>query len=404
MGLTKFIINKLMPTAQQIKKYQEKVLHSQCFSKSAVVKELLKYLVEQSLQGESPKEFEIAYEVFGQKDNRSKEKNIRIYVHNLRKKLDEYYEREGASDEMILSIPKGGYLVVFTLNKKVILQTKIAKLSPVVLGISIVILFLSIVIFSSGYRSKVTRNFMWKEFYSSHFPTLIIMGDHYFVNTKNALGVSATRFYDINSDEEFDEFVKGNPELAVNFQKTTKSYINEQGPYCLYKVMSFLGGGEVDIDLRYSSNLEWEHLTDVNSIFIGSYKTQNILKKAYEKIGISYNIPETKLLYEINDTTLVFRSTYNDFLLLEYATFMYFKTSDDRNTMTLMCNSDIGNVATIKYLSEPKNLKLLKQKTKDFPSGNFKAIFEVQGKQETEFKIVIKRIDPIEINIDEVWP
>lgn len=62
-----------------------------------------------------------------------------------------------------------------------------------------------------------------------------------------------------------------------------------------------------------------------------------------------------------------------------------------------MCDTDIGNVATIKYLSKPENLKLLKQQTKDFPSENFKAIFEVRGKQQTDFKIVLKRIDPIEV-------
>jgi len=224
-----------MPKVQQINKHLAKALNSQCFSKSVVLKELLKFLVEKSIKGDSPKEFEIAYEVFGQKDNNSKEKNIRIYIHNLRKKLDDYYKQEGASDEVIFSIPKGGYLVVFSVNKKVIVQSKMAKLSPVVLAISIVILLFSFVLFSTGKRSKVTRSFMWEEIYKSDFPTLIILGDHYFINVRNTLGVNATRFYDINTEEEFDEFVIENPEIADNFQKTKQSYINQQGPFCLYK-------------------------------------------------------------------------------------------------------------------------------------------------------------------------
>lgn len=393
-----------MPKAQQINKHLTKVFHSQCFSKSVVVKELLKYLVEKSLKGEIPKEFEIAYEVFGQKDNQGKEKNIRIYIHNLRKKLNEYYKQEGISDEVILSIPKGAYSVTFSLNKKVIIQNKIAKLSPIILAASLIFLLLSLVIFPSKKRSKVTSSFMWKEIYDSDFPTLIILGDHYFVNTRNALGMHATRLMNINSEVDFDELVEKNPEIADNFKKTEQTYINQQGPFCLYKVMNTLGGGEVDIDLRYSSNLEWEHLTASNSIFIGSYKTQNILKKAYEKIGVSFNIEHSQLSYSIKDSTFVFNSGSSDFLNLEYATFIYFQTSDKRNVMALMCNTDIGNVASIKYLSEPENLEFLQQQIKDFPSRNFKAVFEVRGKQQTDFKIVLKRIDPIELKIEEVWP
>lgn len=394
-----------MPKVHQIQRHLTKALNSQCFSKSVVLKELLKYLVEKSIKGDSPKEFEIAYDVFGQKDNQTKEKNIRIYIYNLRKKLGEYYKQEGASDEVIFSIPKGGYIVVFSLNKKVIAQIKMVKLSPIILAISIVILLFSFVLFSTGKRSKVTRSFMWNEIYNSHFPTLIILGDHYFVSTRNVLGtMTATRFIDINSDEEFEELMIENPEIADNFRKTEQTYINKQGPFGLYKAMSFLGGGEVDIDLRYSSDLEWEHLTGTNSIFIGSYKTQNILKQAFEKTGISYNVKHARLLYSINDSTLVFSSESNDFLNLEYATFIYFQTSDERNIMALMCNTDIGNVATIKYLSDPVNLKSLKLRTQDFPSKNFKAVFEVRGQQQTDFKIVLKRIDPLEVNIDEVWP
>ena len=47
---------------------------------------------------------EIAYEVFGKKQSQDKEVNIRIYVFNLRKKLKEYYEKEGRNDEIIFSI------------------------------------------------------------------------------------------------------------------------------------------------------------------------------------------------------------------------------------------------------------------------------------------------------------
>ncbi|MGD9931805.1 MAG: helix-turn-helix domain-containing protein, partial [Mangrovibacterium sp.] len=80
----------------------DRILGSTAFSKSTVNRELLKYLVQASMNGENPKEFQIAADVFGKKMNSGKEVNIRVYIHNLRKKLEEYYQTEGKEDEFKL--------------------------------------------------------------------------------------------------------------------------------------------------------------------------------------------------------------------------------------------------------------------------------------------------------------
>ncbi|NQU53758.1 MAG: hypothetical protein HQ522_14610 [Bacteroidetes bacterium] len=394
-----------MTSIHQINHNLQKVQNSQCFSKSVVVKELFKYLVEKSINSETPKEFEIAYEVFGNSQNKGKEKNIRIYVHNLRKKLDEYYKNEGAVDQIVFSIPKGGYKVQIHRNRKIIRRSRIASLSPYLLGLSLVVLLLATMVFTSRDRSLITRSYIWEGIYNSQYPLLIILGDHYFINSMNVLGsMTATRLTKINSDEEFNEMLEANPGVKGSFEKTEQTYINKQAPFGLYKVMSFLGGGHNEVNMRYSGNLKWEHLIATNTIFIGSYKTQNILKQIFEKIGITYVVPESKLLYTVKDSTSVYDSSNNDFLDIEYATFIYFKTKDERIAMSLMCKTDIGNVATIKYLSEPENLKELKTLVTDFPTENFKAVFEVSGNDQTDFKILVKRIDPITLNMDEIWP
>jgi hypothetical protein len=165
-----------------------------------------------------------------------------------------------------------------------------------------------------------------------------------------------------------------------------------------------LGGSKVDLNLCYSSTLKWEDLTGTNSIFIGSYKTQHILKSVFEEVGIAYRVKNAELLYTNKDTTYSFCPGRRGILRLEYATLLHFHTSDNKQVIALMCNSDIGNVATAKYLSIPANLKELENITKQFPAKNFKAVFEVQGQEQTDFKITLKQIDPIDIDIDNVWP
>ncbi|MEO8721957.1 MAG: helix-turn-helix domain-containing protein [Sphingobium sp.] len=77
-------------------------------SRSAAQLRLFDYLVERSNDERAPKEIEIALAVFGDdgmKDT-TPDSGVRVYVHRLRKRLDEFYF---GKDGPRLIIPKGGY-------------------------------------------------------------------------------------------------------------------------------------------------------------------------------------------------------------------------------------------------------------------------------------------------------
>ena len=76
--------------------------------------ELFEYLVARSGEERSPKEAEIALAVFGKADADSMRDDpvARVYIHRLRKRLDEFYLRNGLRDGMRLDIPKGDYRIV----------------------------------------------------------------------------------------------------------------------------------------------------------------------------------------------------------------------------------------------------------------------------------------------------
>lgn len=107
-----------------INKYLEKILISRHFNKSKISCDLLSYLVNASLTGKNPKEFTIGIELFGKKYNDSKQdSNIRVYIHNVRKKLKDYYVEDGKKDPVIFEIEKGKYRVNF-ISRKEIKSTK----------------------------------------------------------------------------------------------------------------------------------------------------------------------------------------------------------------------------------------------------------------------------------------
>src|SRR5580658_2974771 len=82
--------------------------------RSRLIQRLFDFLIECSLTGRAPKETEVAIEVFG-KDGGfdvAQDAMVRVYVHKLRRKLEEYYSAAGRSDPFQLTLPKGAYRIV----------------------------------------------------------------------------------------------------------------------------------------------------------------------------------------------------------------------------------------------------------------------------------------------------
>jgi hypothetical protein len=98
----------------------EKLLASHTLHGSESLCKLLRYLANHSLDhpGTSPKEYQIATEVFGrQKDfDPHLDSMVRVQAGRLRAKLAEYYGSEGAEDSTLVEMPKGNYLLTFHLR------------------------------------------------------------------------------------------------------------------------------------------------------------------------------------------------------------------------------------------------------------------------------------------------
>ncbi len=95
----------------------EKLLGSRALHGSESLCKLLQYLANHSLEhpGVSPKEYQIATEVFGrQKDfDPHLDSMVRVQAGRLRAKLAEYYASEGVDDHFVLEMPKGSYALTF---------------------------------------------------------------------------------------------------------------------------------------------------------------------------------------------------------------------------------------------------------------------------------------------------
>lgn len=95
----------------------QRIIQSKAFRTSEVHRNLLQYLADKSLAGQSDslKEYTVGLDVFSKPASYDprQESVVRMHVARLRQKIAEYYRTEGVNDAVIVELPKGGFRVTF---------------------------------------------------------------------------------------------------------------------------------------------------------------------------------------------------------------------------------------------------------------------------------------------------
>ncbi|MFN3322418.1 MAG: hypothetical protein ACK5AZ_02890 [Bryobacteraceae bacterium] len=99
-----------------------KILASRAFVHSERLCRFLQYIVEQALRGEDSKlkEYSIGVEVFDRTESFDPriDSIVRVEARRLRAKLSQYYETEGAEDEVLIQFKKGSYVPYFRVRER----------------------------------------------------------------------------------------------------------------------------------------------------------------------------------------------------------------------------------------------------------------------------------------------
>src|SRR5947209_3271854 len=105
-------------TLEEQREQLDRVLRSNVFKSAHALRKFLEYVGSKALAGFSAevKEYAIGTEVFGRPANYDPRIDtvVRVQAIRLREKLREYYEEEGATDQVLLAVPKGHYVTTFS--------------------------------------------------------------------------------------------------------------------------------------------------------------------------------------------------------------------------------------------------------------------------------------------------
>jgi Tol biopolymer transport system component len=142
--------------AEAIRSEVAAVVSSASFSKSDRHCRFLQYVVEKALNGNAGdlKEYSIAIEVFRRSSyDPQVDSLVRVEAAKLRARLRKYYESEGRKDSILIEIPKGGYVPVFShrsAEPAAVFPVINVFLRPVVGAAAIAVLGLAVLLISAS--------------------------------------------------------------------------------------------------------------------------------------------------------------------------------------------------------------------------------------------------------------
>lgn len=378
---------------EQINKQLIKITENRHFNKSKISCDLLTYLVLATLEEKELKEFTIGIELFGKKytDDTKPDANIRVYIHNLRKKLHDYYSSDGKKDPVIFEIEKGKYTVHFSSIKQKKALTSKQYLRLLLITSLLLLISLSTstwLLLRTPEKSEWKNMLIWTDLIKSEKKTLLVLGDHFVFSGILPTGnIGIYRDFNINSENDFEHLLDKNPDMMRQFTKSALTYLSKMSVFCQNDILKVFSNTETQTGVKLSSDLQPTDLKDYNIIFVGNYKNMGLFESIIKDIPLSFGISngEKQYIFSKDPNATIYSPGLEKQKQTDYSLVIYKQGYNDNHFLFFLSSQDIGNISTVGRLSDKNFIQQLQKKhlNKTDPQ-NFSLLFKVEGLNKTD--------------------
>jgi len=397
--------------SEQLRSYAEKIVESGQLGKSELYPKLLLYLVEASLKGVAPKEIDIALDVFGKDEsfNVHEDSIVRVYVHSLRGKLDEYYRHPGQDDALKIEIPKGGYKVVAVPqggpsepvpeSPPPRAPAPKSSLRPAVFGLIGAAFLLSLagnIYFGLQQREyrpdpadEIAKTFVWSGLINDRRPATLVLGDLFFY-TELDPELGRMRYIGdvpVNSRDSLRILLKKHPDRAALLGPVDTTLLTKGTAYGLAAILPILRG-RTDLKTTILDELDVDDIRKNDVIFIGPLHRLGPLAAYYNNLSrYEYDRAENRLKDKKTGKFLVARSPMSR-NGVDYGIFAGFRGPDGNRIMILASvASDIGLLQIVHSMTSKTELDHIGHMLAAQGAGetdSFEALFSATGYDRTD--------------------
>lgn len=268
-----------------IREQVEAIVASGVLGRSRFYTALLQYLAECGERGHVPKEIEIAVEVFDRRDgfDPSQDSMVRVYAHNLRQKLQQYYAEQGTDAPRQVAIPKGEYRL--TLETEIEKPDEFAQqsLPRSRLGLAAIVLVSllagfvldRIVSMPSGSAlaayQDVAESALWMPITANDTPVTVVVGDYYIFGEFDEFGNIGrlVREFAINSSSDLDNWFMLEPDNADRYVDLELTYLPSSIAFAMRDLVGVLTAADKDIRVTSMSNFDTATIRETHVVYLG---------------------------------------------------------------------------------------------------------------------------------------
>ena len=388
-------------SAKELLALCQRIIESGVLGRSKTYSALLEYLVQCSLSGKSPKEIELAVDVFNRGDNFdvSADSSVRVYIHQLRKKLDVYYQSNEQDTGFRIVIPKGHYTILAQQRTSTSqlsrgehrsnLRINNGLLLAAIVLLAVNLLYMGITDRGSTIEiSQATSEHpVWNSVLQDDQPILIVMGDYYIFGELNANGNVArmVREFNVNSSSDLEEMQFTDFDRAENYLDLDLSYMPEGSAFALARIVPILQEGGKTVNITMMSDLTTADIRKNHIVYIGYISgLEKLTNMTFSGSGLSLGRSYDELFnvqtqeYYTSDAGLPEEGQP----FKDYGMFSTFPVSTDTQVVLISGMRDAGLMHTAQALSDSEalnDLVVALDNDTDEAVASFEVLFEVLG-------------------------
>jgi hypothetical protein len=413
---------------EQLAARADRIRASGLLGRSGQLSRLFDYLVECSVLGKSPKEIDIAVEALGRgaEFDVTQDAVVRVYVHKLRRRLDEFYAGPGSTDSQRIVIARGEYRLSLEPNEASVAKEEAAPpplpadarppfaKSKWLIGALAASLLINIVLVGVGHfrRSpvdvevaRVRTNPIWSKVLSDDLPIVVVVGDYYiFGETDDSMSVTRMiREFAINSHRELEEYAQNHPEVADKYMDLGLTYLPTSVAPAMRELMPILDVAGKRVRVVLASEMTPDLLTRADIVYVGYLSGLGMLRRvvfagSQLAIGDTYDelIDRKSGRHYVSQSSSLWRGdpSYRD-----YGYFSTFAGSNGNRVIVIAGTRDVALENTAEAVARGDSLDRL---TKQAGSHlDFEALYEVYGMEGTN--VDSKLLSTVPLNTTAIW-
>ena len=395
-----------MSPSDELMHHAEQFRASGLLGKPGTLSRLFDFLLARSLEGGAPKETEIALQVFGKSPgfDVSQDAVVRVYVHKLRRRLEEFNGRTPDAPNII--IPKGEYRLLLERPATEPVVAPVETSAPPVpvrranwLGIGIATCCALIVgaLLGAGFSMggaqwdirEVRHSAVWGPLLADDLPITIVVGDYYLLGEANPQTGHIDRLvreFFINSHEDFRDHAELNPQLMQRYRNLDLTYLPAASAFALQDIVPVLGTAK-PVRVVLMSQLDANALKNSHIVYIGYISGLGMLGDrvfAASRVspGGSYDeLVDTKTDHTYLSTAM---GASSDGEFRDYGYFSTFAGPNGNRVVVIAGTRDIGVMQIAQSLAARHDVDDLCKNAGKAPA--FESLVEISGMGKTGFK------------------